>query len=140
MCRHYLPCDGHGGQRTILWTWSSLHLCMASGNSTRLPGFRWKHTSLLSLLVSPASSLVSFQLSSSASVHFFSDTHPIVSFLPLSTKSLHSILSKSASNPGQTLHLVVWSLKSTLTGVVSCFSVSMEMIAFSGSVPLQGIM
>ena len=92
-------------------------------------------------LISPASSLLLVSNSPSQQVFIFlPDTHPIFSFLPLSTKSLHSILSKSESNPGQTLHLVVWSLKSILIGIVSCFTVMVEMTSFSGSVPLQGIM
>lgn len=70
------------------------------GNSTWLPGFRWKHTFLLSLLVSPASSLLIVSNSPTQQVFISPDTHPIFSFLSLSTKSLHSILSKSESDPG----------------------------------------
>lgn len=70
------------------------------GNSTRLPGFRRKHTSLLSLLVSPAFSLLIVSNSPTQQVFIFPDIYPLFSFLPLLTKSLHSILSKSESNPG----------------------------------------
>lgn len=70
------------------------------GNSTRLPGFRQKHTSLLSFLVSPAFSLLKVSNSPTQQVFIFPDIYPLFSFLPLSTKSLHSILSKSESNPG----------------------------------------